>query len=63
MIKSAKGVEINKKNLFVTHIYTFGSNMLLAFSITNFDNVFLTKVVHFYMVKGMDKFYGRKNIN
>jgi hypothetical protein len=30
MIKSAKGVEINKKTLFVTHIHTFGSNVLLA---------------------------------
>jgi hypothetical protein len=30
MIKIAKGVEIDTKNLFVTHIYTFGSNMLLA---------------------------------
>jgi hypothetical protein len=30
MIKRAKGVEINKKKLFITHIYTFGSNMLLA---------------------------------
>ncbi len=27
IIKSAKGVEINKKNLFITHIYTFGSNV------------------------------------
>jgi hypothetical protein len=51
------------KNLFVTHIYTFGSNMLLALEIINFDDVSLTKVVHFYMVKGMDKFYGGKNLN
>jgi hypothetical protein len=31
MIKSVKGVEINILKLFVTHIYTFGSNVLLAF--------------------------------
>jgi hypothetical protein len=29
MIKSAKGVE-NNKNIFITHIYTFGLNMFLA---------------------------------
>jgi hypothetical protein len=29
MIKSAKGVDINEK-LFVTHIYTFGSNVFSA---------------------------------
>jgi hypothetical protein len=29
MIKNAKGVEIIIK-LFITHIYTFGSNVLLA---------------------------------
>ncbi len=63
MIKSAKGVEVNKKNLFVTHIFTFGSNVLLAFWITKFNDVSLTKVFHFNMVKGMDKFYGGKNIN
>jgi hypothetical protein len=48
------------KNLFVTHIYTFGSNVLLAFQITNFDDVSLTKVGHFYMVKGMINFMEEK---
>jgi hypothetical protein len=28
-----------------------------------FDDVSLTKVVHFNMVKGVDKFNGGKNIN
>jgi hypothetical protein len=57
-----KELRLTKKNLFITHIYIFGSNMFLALSITKFDDVSLTKVVHFYMVKGMGKFYGGKKL-
>jgi len=48
------------KNLFVTHIYTFHSKVFLTFQITKFDDVSLTKVVHFYMAKGMINFMEEK---
>jgi hypothetical protein len=62
-IKSAKGVEINKKKLICYTYLHIWFICALAFYITKFDDVCLTKVVHFYIVKGMDKFYGGKNIN
>jgi hypothetical protein len=37
--------------IFVTHLNAFGSNMLLALKIMNFEDALLTKVIHFYMKK------------
>jgi hypothetical protein len=33
---------------------TFGSNMFLTLKIMDFENVALTKVVHIYMIEGMN---------
>jgi hypothetical protein len=61
-LKVQKELRLIRK-LFITHIYTFCSKVFVAPWITKIDDVSLTKVVRFYMVKGMDKFYGGKNIN
>jgi hypothetical protein len=52
MIKKAKGIKlmifkINKLN-------TCGSNVLLTLKITDFKNVALIKVVHIYVIQGMN---------
>jgi len=39
---------------FITHLSTFGSKELLTLKIMDFENVFLTKVVHIYVIKGMN---------
>jgi len=53
MIRRAKGLEPMKIN-FITDLSTFGSNVLLTLKIMNFENVALTKVVHIYVIKGMN---------
>jgi hypothetical protein len=37
-----------------TYLNTFVSNMLLTLQIMNFENVFLAKVIHFYVIQNMD---------
>jgi hypothetical protein len=49
----AKGLEL-MKIIFITLLNTFGSKVFLTLKITNFENVPLTKVVHIYMIKGMN---------
>jgi hypothetical protein len=39
---------------YITNFNTFGSNMLLTLKIIDFENVALTKVVHIYVIKGMN---------
>lgn len=39
------------KFIFTAHLSTFGSNMLLTLKIMKFENEFLIKVIHFYVVK------------
>jgi len=42
------------KFIFTTHLSTFGSNMLLTLKIMNFENDFIIKVIHFYVVKNLN---------
>jgi hypothetical protein len=40
--------------VFITHLSTFGSKVLLTLKIMDFENVALTKIVHIYVIKGMN---------
>jgi hypothetical protein len=53
MISRAKGLEL-MKIIFITDLNSFGSNMFLTLKIMDFENVALTKVVHIYVIKGMN---------
>jgi hypothetical protein len=51
MITRAKGLEL-MKFVFITHLSTFGSKLLLTLKSMDFKNVTLTKVVHIYVIEG-----------
>jgi hypothetical protein len=51
MIRRVKGLEL-MKNVFITHLSTFGSKVILTLKIMDFENVALTKVVHIYVIEG-----------
>jgi hypothetical protein len=54
MIKRTKGIKIDEV-FFTTHLNIFCSNMFLVkLKIKNFEDVVLTKVIHFYVVKSMN---------
>jgi len=53
MIRKAKGFEL-MKIVFITHLSTFGSKVVLTLKIMDFQNVVLTKVVHTYMIDDMN---------
>jgi hypothetical protein len=53
MIRKAKKLEL-MKIIFITHLSTFGSKVLLTLKIMKFENVYLTKVVHIYVVECMN---------
>jgi hypothetical protein len=53
MIRRAKGLEL-MKIVFITHLNTFGSKVFLTLKIMDFENVVLTKVIHIYVIKGMN---------
>ncbi len=53
MIRREKGLEL-MKIVFITHLSTFGSKVLLTFKIMDFESVTLTKVVHIYVIEGMN---------
>jgi hypothetical protein len=53
MIKKEKGLE-KMKIIFITNLNTFGSNMLLTLKIMDFQNMALTKVIHIYVIEGMN---------
>jgi hypothetical protein len=40
--------------LYITNLSTFGSKMFLTLKFMDFENVFLTKGVHVYVIKGMN---------
>jgi hypothetical protein len=42
------------KFVFITHLTKCASKMFLTLKIMNFENVALTKVVHIYMIEGMN---------
>jgi hypothetical protein len=53
MIKRAKGLQLMIFFL-ITHLNTFGSKVFLIMKIMDFENVPLTKVIHIYVIKGMN---------
>jgi hypothetical protein len=53
IIRRAKGLKL-MKIVFITHLNTFGSKVFLTLKIMDFKSVALTKVVHIYVIKGMN---------
>jgi len=49
----AKGLELIKF-VFITHLSTFGSKSLLTLKIMDFENVTLIKVIHIYVIEGVN---------
>ncbi len=42
------------KFIFTTHLNAFGTNVFSALKIMNFEDMYLTKVIHFYLTKYID---------
>ncbi len=42
------------ENCFITHLSTFGSKIFSTQKIMDFENVALTKIVHIYVIEGMN---------
>jgi hypothetical protein len=42
------------KIIFITHLNTFGSKVFLTLKIMDFESVALKKVVHIYVIEGMN---------
>jgi hypothetical protein len=38
----------------ITHLSTFGSKVLLTLKIMDFESLALTKIVHIYVIEGMN---------
>jgi hypothetical protein len=53
MLRRAKRLEL-MKIVFIPHLSAFGSKVFLTLKIMDFENVDLTKVVHIYVIKGMN---------
>jgi hypothetical protein len=53
MIRRTKGFEL-MKIIFIINFSTFGSIVFLTFKLISFKNVTLTKVVHIYVIEGMN---------
>ncbi len=49
MIRRAKGLELIKI-VFITHLSTFNSKVPLILKIMDFENMILTKVVHYFYI-------------
>ncbi len=43
------------KIIFISNLNTFDSKVFLTLKIMDIENVLLTKVVHVYMIKGMNE--------
>ncbi len=56
MIKKEKGLE-KMKIIFIIDLNTFGSNMFLTLKIMDFQNMALTKVIHIYVIEGMNAWH------
>jgi hypothetical protein len=56
MIKREKGLEL-MKIVFITHLSTFGSKVLLTLIIIKFENACFRKVVHIDVLEGMNAYY------
>jgi hypothetical protein len=53
LITREKGFE-SMKLVFITHLSTFGSKLFLTLKIMDFENVAQTKIVHTYVIEGMN---------
>jgi hypothetical protein len=53
MIRKTKGLEL-MKIILITHLSTFGLKVLSTLKIMDFKNVPLIKVVHIYVIEGMN---------
>jgi hypothetical protein len=53
IIRKGRGLEL-MKIIFITNLNTFGSKVLLTLKIMDLENVPLTKVVHVYVIEGMN---------
>jgi hypothetical protein len=53
MIRRAKGLEL-MKIVFITNLSTFGSKVLLTLKIMDFKSLALTKIIHIYVIEGMN---------
>jgi hypothetical protein len=53
IIKKAKGLEL-MKIIFMPHLNTFDTKVFLSLKIMDFENVTLTKIIHIYVIKGMN---------
>jgi hypothetical protein len=56
MIQRAKRINIENFNFYNTFQH-FGSNVVLAIKCMNFEDLFLIKVIHFYVKKHMNARY------
>jgi hypothetical protein len=55
MIRMAKGLEL--MIFLIIHLSTFDSKVLLTLKIMDFENVNLTKILHIYVIEGMNAQY------
>jgi len=53
IIRRAKGLEL-MKIVLITNLNTFGSKVFLTLKIMDFESVTLIKVVHIYVIMGMN---------
>ncbi len=53
MIRRAKVIEL-MKIVFITYLSTFGSKVFLTLKIMDFEKVILTKIIHIYVIEGMN---------
>jgi hypothetical protein len=53
LTRRTKGLELIKNN-FIIDLITSSSNVLLTLKIMDFENVGLIKVVHIYVIEGMN---------
>jgi hypothetical protein len=53
MIRREKRFELMKIN-FIINLDTFVSNVLLTLKIIDFETMILTKVIHIYVIEGMN---------
>jgi hypothetical protein len=53
MVRMTKGLEL-MKIIFITHSSTFNSKVFSTLKIMDFENAPLTKVLHIYVIEGMN---------
>jgi hypothetical protein len=53
MIRRSKGLE-SMNLFFIINLSTFGSKEFLTLKIVDFEHMFLTKVVHVYVIEDMN---------